>query len=56
MEVVLKLLGDAPAILGYLVIALSALLSVALLIPGDQPDKALQKVVDFFKSLSNSGK
>lgn len=39
--------NQGPIILGYVTLALSALYSIALLIPGDQPDNALKAAADF---------
>ena len=41
-----------PEVVASLVAALSALIVLFALIPGDQPEKALQGVVDFIKKLS----
>jgi hypothetical protein len=53
MENLSLILIQIPEILGQIVIALSALLAIALIIPGEQPDKALQAIVDFLKKISN---
>ena len=43
---------DAFAWLGALVALLSAVIAVASLIPGDEPENTLQKVVDFLSKFS----
>ena len=48
----LNVLLQIPMIIGQLVVALSALLAIFLIIPGEQPDKALQAIVDFLKKFS----
>lgn len=42
----------APEIISALVAGLSSAIAVALMIPGDQPEKTLQKIVDFLKRWS----
>lgn len=41
-----------PLMLGYLSTSLSALIGLFLLIPGQQPEKFLQKVVDIIEKFS----
>lgn len=43
---------EGPQLLTAVVGALTAVIGVCLLIPGDQPEKALQKVVDFLAKFS----
>jgi len=43
-------------LLGVITAILSALVAVFMLIPGDQPEGFLQKVVDFVKKFSNKPK
>ena len=43
---------EGPKLLTTTVAALTALIAVFMLIPGDQPEKALQKVVDFLAKFS----
>lgn len=43
---------DVFAWLGALVALLSAVIAVASLIPGDEPENTLQKVVDFLSKFS----
>lgn len=52
MDAFLALLPKIPEILGYVVSALSALIAVGLMIPGDFPEKQLQGVVDFLSKFS----
>lgn len=47
-----KFLGNLPLYLSLLVAFVGAALGIALVIPGDQPDKFLQSLVDFLKKLS----
>jgi len=42
----------APEIISALVAGLTSAIAVALVIPGDQPEKTLQKIVDFLKKWS----
>ena len=39
-------------VISALVAVLSAAIAVSLLIPGDQPEKSLQKIVDFIQKIS----
>jgi hypothetical protein len=41
-----------PAVLSAIIGLLSAVIAVCLLIPGEQPEKALQAIVDFLKKFS----
>ena len=43
---------DVFAWVGALVALLSAVIAIASLIPGDEPEKTLQKVVDFLSKFS----
>lgn len=59
MDKILPLIGNLPAIwsavivvLGALSALLAALIAVFVLIPGEQPEKALQGVVDAIKKIS----
>lgn len=42
----------APEIISALAAGVSAAIGVALMIPGDQPEKTLQKILDFLKKWS----
>lgn len=46
------LTANGPALLGALVACLTAIAALFMLIPGEQPEKALQSVVDFLKKFS----
>lgn len=45
-----------PVYISLLVGLLAALLAIALVIPGEQPDKALQAIVDFLSKFSKKPK
>lgn len=49
---VAEILGNIPLYLSLLVAFVGAALGIALVIPGEQPDKFLQGVVDFLKLFS----
>jgi len=46
------MVSAGPEIVSALVALLSGVIAIALLIPGEQPEKALQGVVDFLKKFS----
>lgn len=49
----IKSIGSmAPEIISALAAGVSSAIAVALLIPGDQPEKTLQKILDFLKKWS----
>mgnify|MGYP001195789060 CR=1 FL=1 len=56
MDVVLQLIGwataNGPQFVSALVAVLSALIALSLMIPGDQPEKFLQGIVDFLSKFS----
>ena len=56
MEQVLSVLSliaaNLPAILTAIVGIISGIIVIALLIPGDQPEKTLQKILDLLSKLS----
>lgn len=52
LEIVKAVLEQGPAYLAALNAVLLAVIALALLIPGDQPEKALQGVVDFLAKFS----
>lgn len=56
MEQIMRILGliveHGPAIISALVSVLSALVALFMLIPGEQPEKALQGIVDFVAKFS----
>lgn len=56
MEKIVPALGwivaNYEAILAAVLSILMGMIAIAMLIPGDQPDKTLQKVVDFISKFS----
>lgn len=56
MEQVLEIgkwiLANYQAVLAGLLAALSGVIAICLIIPGEQPEKALQSVVDFLSKFS----
>lgn len=52
LEIGQWILANYQAVLSSLVAAMSALVALFLIIPGDQPEKALQSVVDFLEKFS----
>jgi len=48
----ISIIGKAQDIAGMLILVLSGLIGIFMLIPGDQPEKALQAVLDFIKKFS----
>lgn len=52
MEVVNFIVAHGLEILGACMLILSGVLGIALVIPGDQPDKFLQGAIDFLKKFS----
>lgn len=46
------LVAMGPEIISAIVALLSGVIAIALLIPGEQPEKALQGAVDFLKKFS----
>lgn len=46
------IMSHGPELLGALTALLSAAIAIALLIPGDQPEKALKAIVDFIAKFS----
>lgn len=52
MHVLQMIVEKGPAVLSAIVGLLSAVIAVCLLIPGEQPEKALQAIVDFLKKFS----
>jgi len=46
---------SGPNFIAAVVAVLSALIALFMLIPGDQPEKALQGIVDFLKKFSFKG-
>ena len=52
IEVVQQLVVVGPSVLAAILAVLSALIGLFMLIPGEQPEKALQAVVDFIAKFS----
>lgn len=52
MEKFAEIVQQIPAYLAAIVGVLTAVIGLCMLIPGDQPEKALQKVVDFLAKFS----
>jgi hypothetical protein len=51
MEMI-KIIEVAQDVISSLVLVLTGLIGISLLIPGEQPEKALQAVLDFIKKFS----
>ena len=60
MEAFLKfinsLIANAPEVVGGISLILSGIIAICLIIPGDQPEKFLQSVVDFLAKFSRKPK
>lgn len=52
MELISFLAAHGLEIIGGLVLIFSGALAISLVVPGEQPDKALQSIVDFLKKFS----
>ena len=52
MEELIKFIGMVPEYILHLEAILLALIAFFMIIPGDQPEKTLQKIVDLIKKLS----
>lgn len=52
MQYITWLLANYQALIAALVAAMTALIALFMIIPGDQPEKALQAAVDFIKKFS----
>jgi hypothetical protein len=48
----ISLIGKVQEVVGMVSLVLTGLIGIALLIPGEQPEKALQSVLDFIKKFS----
>lgn len=48
----IKIIAVAQDVIGFLVMILTGIIGISLIIPGDQPEKALQAVLDFIKKFS----
>ena len=54
-EVIGWILANWQSVVGAVSSILVGVIAISLLIPGDQPEKALQGVVDFLKQFSKKG-
>jgi len=52
MEVFLKIIEDLPMYITLLVALLTAVMAIALVIPGEQPEKALKGIIEFLSKFS----
>lgn len=52
MEIIQNVANNWQAYLGVLTAVLTAAIAVATVIPGDEPEKTLQKIVDFISNIS----
>ncbi len=52
MDQILLYLGKAPEMIGYVVSACGGLIALFMMIPGEQPEKALQSFVDMISRFS----
>lgn len=49
---ILQIIAKGQEIIAQLVVIITAMIAIAMIIPGEQPEKTLQKVLDFIKKLS----
>jgi len=47
------IIANGPLVVSGIIGVLSGIIAIALLIPGEQPEKALQGIVDFLKKYSS---
>lgn len=52
MEVVQYIMANGADMLSAVIALLSGIMAVALMIPGEQPEKALQSIINVLKKLS----
>jgi hypothetical protein len=52
MDLITHIASNWQSYLGVLVTVLGAAIAVATVIPGDEPERTLQKIVDFIQSIS----
>lgn len=52
MDLIVSLLSKLPLIISALVAVVTALIALFMLIPGEQPEKFLQSIVDFIGKFS----
>jgi len=49
---IMQIFIKGQEIISHVVVILTAMIAIAMIIPGDQPEKALQKVLDIIKKFS----
>lgn len=52
MDQIIAIIAQLPAYLNAVVAVLTAVIALCMLIPGEQPEKALKKVVEVIEKLS----
>ena len=52
MEIITHVASNWQSYLGVVTAVLAAAIAVATVIPGDEPEKTLQRIVDFIQSIS----
>lgn len=52
MEIIQNIASNWQAYLGVLTAVLAAAIAVATVIPGDEPERTLQRIVDFIQQIS----
>lgn len=52
MGVIGDILANLPIVTGYVVLIINGIIGIALIVPGEQPEKFLQSVVDFISKFS----
>jgi hypothetical protein len=52
MEIITHIASNWQSYLGVVTAALGAAIAVATVIPGDEPERTLQKIVDFIQQIS----
>ncbi len=49
---ILQIIAKGQEVLTQIVVIITAMIAIAMVIPGDEPEKTLQKVLDFIKKVS----
>lgn len=49
---ILSIMAQAQHVAGLVIMILTGVIGIAMMIPGEQPEKSLQKVLDFIKKFS----
>ena len=52
MDLITNILNNWQSYLGVLTAVLGAAIAVATIVPGDEPERTLQKIVDFISQIS----